>query len=129
MEISISTRHGHISEATQSKIRAKAEKLLRHFDRLTAMVVTIDLKDESEPRVDIKVSAEHAGDFVATNSSSSLLTAVENAVHKLDQQLKRNKEKVQERHRQPGARHVEVSEDLEEDDLEEVETDENADAL
>ena len=108
MEISLSARHGHLSEATQSKIQSKVEKLLRHFDRITAVQITVDLKDETKPDVDIKVSTEHSGEFVATDSNESLLTAVENSVHKLDQQLRKNKEKVQERHRQPGNRHQEI---------------------
>jgi len=104
VEISLSTRHGHISESTQSKVKGKVEKLIRHFDRITSVVVTIDLSSEMSPEADIKVTTEHWGDFVAKDRSESLLTAVENAVHKLDQQLRKNKNKVQERHRQPGAR-------------------------
>ena len=104
MEISLSTRHGHISESTQSKVKGKVEKLTRHFDRITSVVVTIDLVNEHSAEADIKVTTEHWGDFVARDRNEGLLTAVENAVHKLDQQLRKNKDKVQERHRQPGAR-------------------------
>ena len=104
MEISLSTRHGHISESTQSKVKGKIEKLIRHFDRITSVVVIIDLDNEQKPEADIKVTTEHWGDFVARDQNEGLLTAVENAVHKLDQQLRKNKDKVQERHRQPGAR-------------------------
>ncbi|MCA9246560.1 MAG: ribosome-associated translation inhibitor RaiA [Planctomycetales bacterium] len=104
MEISLSTRHGHLSDSTQSKIKGKVEKLVRRFDRITSVVVTIDLENELAKEADIKVSTEHWGDFVARDHDEGLLTAVDNAVHKLDQQLRKNKEKVQERHRQPGAR-------------------------
>ncbi len=108
MQISISTRHGHLSEPSQAKIRNKVEKLARHFGRLSSAIVTVDLQDESAPSVDIKVSAEHAGDFVATDTSNHLMGSVDSVVHKLEQQLRKNKGKVQERHRQPGARRQEI---------------------
>ena len=65
MQVKISTRHGHLSEASQQNISAKAEKLLRIFDRITAIEITIDLQDSTNPRVDAKLSAEHKHDFVA----------------------------------------------------------------
>ena len=99
MQIEISTRHGHLSEASQERIKAKAEKLLKIFDRLTAIEVIIDLTDSTTPRVDIKVSAEHKHDFVAHDQSDSLIGSVDTVVHRLEQQLRKYKEKVQERHR------------------------------
>ena len=46
VQVKISARHGHLGEATQQFIREKAEKLLRYFERLTSIDVTVDLKDE-----------------------------------------------------------------------------------
>jgi ribosome hibernation promoting factor len=105
VQIQVSTRHGHLSDASQERIAAKAEKLLRIFERLTAIEVIVDLKDESNPTVDIKVSAEHKHDFVAHDKSSSLMASVDAAVHRLEQQLRKYKEKVQERHRSTDSRH------------------------
>ena len=99
MQIQISTRHGQLSEASQQKIAAKAEKLLRIFERLTAIEVIIDLTDEATPRVDLKVSAEHKHDFVARDQSDNLMGSIDTVVHRLEQQLRKYKEKVQERHR------------------------------
>ena len=47
MQIQVSTRHGQLSEASQEKISAKAEKLTRIFERLTAIAVVVDLTDEA----------------------------------------------------------------------------------
>ena len=105
MQINISTRHGHLSDASQDKITSKAEKLARLFDRITSISVTIDLSDQEKPSVDINVSAEHKGEFVASDRSNSLMSSVDSVVHKLEQQLRKYKEKVQERHRNPEARH------------------------
>jgi putative sigma-54 modulation protein len=104
VQLSISTRHGHLSEATQEKLRAKAEKLARFFDRLTSIEITVDLNDPQTPRVDVIVSAEHKHDFVAHEQGDNLLGAFEACVQKIEQQLRKYKERVQERHRNPEAR-------------------------
>jgi putative sigma-54 modulation protein len=104
VQIQISTRHGHLSEASQERIAAKAEKLLRIFDRLTAIEVIVDLKDDSMPRVDIKVSAEHKHDFMAHDQSENLMGSLDTVIYRLEQQLRKYKEKVQERHRNADPR-------------------------
>ena len=104
MEIKISTRHGHLSEKTQGKITSKLEKLTRFFDRLSAIEVTIDLEHRNDPAVDLKVSAEHKHDFVATNRSDELMASIDKVVEKMEQQLRKYKQKVQDRHRGPGHR-------------------------
>ncbi len=109
MQVKISTRHGHLSEASQQNISAKAEKLLRIFDRITAIELTIDLKDSNSPRVDAKLSAEHKHDFAAHAESDNLMAAIDAVLHRLEQQLRKYKEKVQERHRQPDARRVDAA--------------------
>jgi len=108
VQIKLSTRHGHLSEASQAKISAKAGKLLRIFERLTSIEVIVDLKEENRPKVDLQVSAEHKHDFVASEKSEELMTAVDAAVHKMEQQLRKYKEKVQERHRDRDSRRVET---------------------
>ena len=99
MQIKVSTRHGQLSEASQEKISAKAEKLTRIFDRLTAIEVIVDLSDETNPKVDLKVAAVHKHDFVAHDQSESLMASLDSAIEKMEQQLRKYKEKVQERHR------------------------------
>jgi putative sigma-54 modulation protein len=109
VQINISTRHGNLSDASKEKIQSKMEKLGRIFERLTAIDVTVELTDEENPRVDVQVSAEHKHDFVATDQSTNLMGSVDNAVHKIEQQLRKYKEKVQDRHRNPGARRLDAS--------------------
>lgn len=102
MQINISARHGHLSEATQEKIRAKLEKLQKIFERLTAIEVTVDLESPDTKEVDLRVSAEHKNDFVATVKAEDLMGAVDGALHKMEQQLRKYKEKVQDHHRADG---------------------------
>ena len=111
MQIRISTRHGHTSDETQAKITAKMEKLTRFFERLTDIEVTVDLEHRDTPSVDLRVSAEHKHDFVATARSDELMASVDAVVEKMEQQLRKYKEKVQDRHRNAGHRPTATSDD------------------
>jgi putative sigma-54 modulation protein len=104
VQINIAARHGHLSEETRSRIAAKGEKLPRLFERLTVIEFTVDLEHADAPAVELRVSAEHKHDFVATETAESLLAAVDGVIHKLEQQLRKYKERVYERHRQGGSK-------------------------
>ncbi len=122
MQIKISARHGSLSETTQSKITAKVEKLTRRFERLTSITVTVDLEHRETPGVDIQVSAEHKHDFLASCQGEELMAAVDQVIHKLEQQLRKYKDKIQDHHRTEGLRQQtalseSTSDDDNEDDL------------
>jgi len=98
VQIRIATRHGNLSGETQEKIRTKAERLLRIFERLTSIEITIDLEHEERPGVEFVVSAEHKHDFVATSATEDLMVSVDQVIHKLESQLRKYKEKIQDHH-------------------------------
>jgi putative sigma-54 modulation protein len=102
-----------LSEGTRSKITSKVEKLTRIFERLSEIAVTVDLEHRDDPSVDIKVSAEHKHDFVATVRAGELMNSVDQVVHKLEQQLRKYKQRIQERHRGVGTRQQEAVDGLE----------------
>jgi putative sigma-54 modulation protein len=103
VQTKISTRHGQLSETTQTKIREKLEKLVRLFDRVTEIELTVDLEHKDNTQVELRVDAEHKHDFVAKESNSDFNAAVDGVIHKIEMQLRKYKEKVQE-HRGPGLR-------------------------
>ena len=109
MQLDISIRHGHLSEASQAKLKSRAEKLGRYFERLMGIEIIVDLSDEQAPQVDIKVSAEHKHDFVAHDKSDALMKSFDSAAQKIEQQLRKYKERVQQKHRNPQSRRQEVS--------------------
>ncbi|MGK3808167.1 HPF/RaiA family ribosome-associated protein, partial [Enterococcus faecium] len=80
-----------------------ARKLVHYFSRLSMITVTIDLANDLAKTVEFLVSAEHKHDFVAHESHADLTAAVDAALHKIEQQLRRYKEKIQD-HR--GTPHV-----------------------
>jgi putative sigma-54 modulation protein len=101
VQIKISTRHGHLPEELQEHIRKKADKLTHHFQRLMMIEVVVDLKDD-EKFVEFLVSAEHKHDFVASERNKDLLAAVDLVLDKLEGQIRKYKEKVQDHHRAPS---------------------------
>lgn len=110
MLIKISARHGSLSPETQERIREKVEKLTRIFDRVMAIEVTVDLDHRDAPSVDVMVSAEHRHDFRASFQAGELFAALDVVMEKLESQLRRYKERLQERHRNPEVRRGEYVE-------------------
>jgi putative sigma-54 modulation protein len=104
VQINISTRHGYLSDATRAKISTKVARLSRYFERLAAIEVTVDLEVADSPEVDLRVSAEHKHDFIAREKTGDLWRSVNGAVQKLEQQLRKYKEKVTNHNRADGAR-------------------------
>ncbi len=94
MHIEISTRHGGLGSEQQTYLHDKAEKLLKYFARLMAIEVAVDHGKHGWD-VEILVSAEHKHDFVAKETGISPEAAMDVCVHKIEQQLRRYKEKVQ----------------------------------
>ena len=103
MQVKLSVRHGQLNETTQRFIREKVERLLHYFDRLTMIEVTVDLREEVDGKaVELLVNAEHKHDFVARDTGPELQAAMDGAVDKLVQQLRRYKEKIQDHRRTPS---------------------------
>jgi putative sigma-54 modulation protein len=94
VQIEISARHGGLGSEQQSYLHDKAEKLLKYFGRLMAIEVAVDHVKHSW-QVEIRVSAEHKHDFVASETGSTPEAAMDLCVHKIEQQLRRYKERVQ----------------------------------
>lgn len=105
MQVKISARHGHLSEATQQFIKEKAEKLLHLFERITMIEVTVDLQKDLK-LVEVRVQAEHKHDIVAHAEANDLLAAVDQVLHKQEMQLRRYKEKIQDHRRDPSTHQI-----------------------
>lgn len=98
MEVSISARHGSLSTDDQAYIEKKLPKLVHIFDRLTSIGVTVDFQ-KNEPEVELLVSAEHKNGFVARERHANVTAAFDNAIAKMEGQLRRYKDKIQDHHR------------------------------
>lgn len=94
MQISISVRHGDMQPGDQPLIEEKVEKLRRLFDRVNAIEVVVDMKQIDRPLVELRVSAEHTADCLASADATTVLAALDLAIPKIEQQLRKAKEKL-----------------------------------
>ena len=102
MHIEISTRHGGLGPEQHAYLHEKAEKLLKYFGRLMAIEVAVDHIKHAW-LVEIRVSAEHKHDFFASEEGATPEAAMDQCVHKIEHQLRRYKEKIQDHRRTPPA--------------------------
>ena len=107
MQVSVSARHGNLQPGDQELIQEKASKLRRLYDRVNAIEVTVDLEHTEKPAVEIQVSIEHAGECVATAEATTVIAALDMAIPKAEQQLRKIKEK-KTGHRATGHKHIEI---------------------
>ncbi len=98
MQIEIACRHGSIGEPVRNYIHEKAEKLLTFFERVTQIQVTFDFNG-SRVKAEILVDAEHKHDFVAHYEGEDAQISFDQALHKIEHQIKRYKEQVQDHRR------------------------------
>lgn len=107
MQVSVSARHGSLQPGDQELIQEKTVKLRRLYDRINAIEVTVDLEHTDKPGIEIQVSIEHAAECVATAEASTVIAALDMAIPKVEQQLRRIKEK-KTGHRATGHKHIET---------------------
>jgi putative sigma-54 modulation protein len=104
VQVTVSVRHGHLSDDAQKQLQDKAEKLLHFFDRLTSIVVTVDFHREREGMIAVEIlaHAEHKHEFVAIDRDADVNHAFTLAADKIKQQIKHYKEKIQDHRRNPS---------------------------
>lgn len=100
MQVNITTRHGQLSAEDKQWIENKVQRLLRYFSRIMAIEVTVELptreKTREKPHVELLVSAEHKHDFVAKAQADTLYSALDDALAKMEQQLRKYKSRLQD---------------------------------
>ena len=96
VQVKVAARHGHLSDEEQSQITEKATKLLDFFDRLTFIEVTVDFQKQ-EKGVEVIATAEHNHKFIGHAQAPELLAATNAAIEKALHQVKRYKEKIQDK--------------------------------
>jgi putative sigma-54 modulation protein len=104
VQVTVSARHGHLTDDAHKQLQEKAEKLLHFFDRLTSIAVTVDFHREREGKVAVEIlaHAEHKHEFVAIDRDADVNHAFVLAADKIKQQIKHYKEKIQDHRRDPS---------------------------
>ena len=112
VQVAITCRHGNIKPDVNEYITRKSEKLLTYFERVTAIQVTVDFGGE-RVETEILVDAEHKHNLVSRDVGEDVLATFDGALQKMEQQLRKYKEKLQDHRRDRPANEVFQSEPAE----------------
>ncbi len=102
MLFTITGKHFDITDEIRDHAQERTEKLPRYFDGINQVEVIIE-GNGSDPGVEVIARGEHGNIFVATESGDDTITCIDLAVHKLERQLRRKKEKQRNNKHIPGA--------------------------
>lgn len=98
MQVAITCKHGQLSANQQEYMTRKSEKLLTYFERVTAINVTVTF-EKVRVRAEILVDAEHKHNFVANEVGDELIPTFDVTLHKMEQQIRKYKERIQDHRR------------------------------
>lgn len=105
MQVSVTCRHGSITDEVRDYITQKAEKLLTFFERVFAITVTVDI-NKDHVSVELLVDTEHRHNFVASDRGDDVPGTFDRVLHKMEQQIKKYKEKIQDHRRDKSLNEV-----------------------
>ncbi|MCH9756217.1 MAG: ribosome-associated translation inhibitor RaiA [Gammaproteobacteria bacterium] len=92
MQINFTGHQVEITDALQAFTEEKLSKLSRHFDRITSINVTFNVQ-KLRQMVDITVLIPKS-ELHAHSEAESMYTAIDEVIGKLDRQLIKHKEKM-----------------------------------
>ena len=107
MNLTISGHHLEITPALRAYVLTKLDRITRHFDQVVDITVRLCVEklSEKERRQRAEVTIHVKGkDIFAEQSSEDLYAAIDQLVDKLDRQVGRYKERVQDHHHESGKR-------------------------
>jgi len=101
MNVTISGHHLDVSPALREYVLNKLERITRHFDQVVDITVLLSVEklSEKERRQKAEVTLHVKGkDIFAECASEDLYAAIDQLMDKLDRQVVRHKDKVQDHH-------------------------------
>lgn len=103
MVITISGKHVEVTEAIRNHTEEKVEKLPKYYDSISQIEVIIEGNEGGRQSVEIIVHADHNDLLIAKESGTDTYTCIDVAVHKMERQLRKAKEKQRGHKAVPGA--------------------------
>lgn len=100
MQISVTGQNLDITPAIRSYVEGKFARLERHFEHMTNVHVILRVERDRH-YAEAKVHVNRA-DLFADHEHSDMYAAIDGLVDKLDRQVKKHKERLQD-HRRSGA--------------------------
>jgi putative sigma-54 modulation protein len=107
MNLTISGHHLDITPPLRDYVTNKLDRITRHFDQVVdvKVLLTVEKQKEKERRQRAECTIRVKGnDLFAEASHADLYAAVDELVDKLDRQVVRHKDRLQEHHHEPSGR-------------------------
>ena len=101
MNLTISGHHLEITPALRSYVTNKLDRITRHFDQVVdvKVLMTVEKQKEKERRQRAECTIRVKGnDLFAESAHEDLYAAVDELVDKLDRQVVRHKDRLQDHH-------------------------------
>jgi putative sigma-54 modulation protein len=101
MNLTISGHHLEVTPALREYVLTKLDRVTRHFDQVVDITVllTVEKQKEKERRQKAEVTLHVKGrDIYVEHASEDLYAAIDTLMDKLDRQVMRHKDRVQNHH-------------------------------
>ena len=101
MNLTISGHHLDVTPALRNSVTTKLDRITRHFDQVVGVKVLLSVENqkEKEKRQHAECSVRVKGsDLFAESAHEDLYAAVDELVDKLDRQVVRHKNRLQDHH-------------------------------
>ena len=102
MNLSVSGHHLEVTPALKSYVQSKLERVTRHFDHVidAHVILTVEkLRQKAEVTLHVRGKDNHC-----ESEQDDLYAAIDLLVDKLDRQVCRHKDRVQDHHHEPPKR-------------------------
>lgn len=100
MLITITGKHVEITDAIRLHAEEKVGKLPRYYDTISQVEVVLEGNEGGRQSAEVIVHAEHNDLLIAKEAGMDTYACIDAAVHKMERQLKKTKEK-QRGHKAP----------------------------
>lgn len=96
MQLNVSGHHVEVTESLRGYVKAKIEKIERHFDLVSdvSCILTVEkLQHKAEATVNV-----NGGTIYADATEEDMYAAIDGLVDKLDRRVRKHKEKLVDHH-------------------------------
>ena len=97
MLVTITGRHMEVTATLRQHAQERAEKLPKYYDLISAVEIVLEAHSGKQNRAEIIVSAEHRDTFVAHHDGDDLYGCIDQAFHKVQQQIAEHKKRHRNR--------------------------------
>jgi len=97
MKTTVTSRHFKASDKLRTYAEKEAARLDKYFDSILECEVTLeyDVHQHKTAEIAVRVPGEH---LVAAETSEDFMKSIDQAVHKLEKQVQRYKERLKKKH-------------------------------